>query len=505
MTSPKILLPLLLSTASLISTASAQNPPVAAPPGSVLDRISTLAGSATGAWTAQQIATMSRLRDAALGDDYAYNQLAYLTDAIGPRLSGSSQAEAAVERVAAQMRALGAVVTLEKTTVPHWIRGEETAELTEWPGKVTGTPQKIVLTALGNSVATPAAGITAPILVVDSFAQLQALSAAVVKGKIVLFNRPFDKEMTSQGQGLEAYIQNAPYRYRGPAVAAALGAAAVLVRSLGSADFRLPHTGLTQYVEGGKNIPAAAVTAEDAELIQRLARSGTVMMRLKLTPQTLPPAVSYNVIADWQGAEHPEQVVIVSGHLDSWDLGTGAIDDGAGVVTAMEAIQLLQSMNIHPRRTVRFVAWMNEEFGASGAVSYAQEHAAEFANHVAVMESDVGGDHPIGLQLSSPALARYLAPVGEALNPIGAGVLTSVEGIPSEDVSPMVASGVPGLAPAQDTRFYFNYHHTAADTLDKVDKHHLAENAAVIAVTAYALADASTPAPRQMTSPPGPQ
>ena len=496
----QLLLLLIISTAALIPTSLAQSPPKAAPPGSLLYRDLTSIDSDKGAWTAEQMAIMSRLRDAALGDDYAYRQLAYLTDTIGPRLAGSLQAGAAVERIADQMRALGAVVTLEKTTVPHWVRGEETAVLTEWPGRVTGTTQKIVLTALGNSVATPAAGITAPILVVDSFAKLKALSAEAVRGKIVLFNRPFDKELTSQGQGLEAYIQNAPYRARGPSVAASLGAAAVLVRSLGSADFRLPHTGATQYVGREIAVPAAAVAAEDAELLERLAQKGAVIMRLTLTPQILPPTISYNVIADWKGAEHPEQVVIVSGHLDSWDLGTGAIDDGAGVVTAMEAIQLLQSMNIHPRRTVRFVAWMNEEFGGSGAETYGKEHAAEFLDHVAVMESDVGCDHPTGLLLSSPALKKYLAPVREALEPIGAGLLTSVEEIPSVDLGPMIAGGVPSLAPAQDTRFYFNYHHTAADTLDKVDEHHLAENAAVIVVTAYALADASTPAPREMKS-----
>jgi carboxypeptidase Q len=487
---------LLMSAACLTSTAWTQTSPVASPPGSLLNRASTVSGSGVGAWTAEQIATMNSLRDGAISDSYAYNQLVYLTDNIGPRLSGSAQAEAAVQRVATEMRALGATVTLEKTPVPHWIRGEETAALVEWPGKVSGATQKIILTALGNSGATPAAGITAPVLVVRSFAELEALPAGAAKGKIVLFNRPFDKELAAQGRGLEAYIQNAAYRYRGPSVAASLGAAAVLVRSLGNADFRLPHTGVMQYVEGARNVPAAAVTAEDAELLSRLAQQGTVTMRLTLTPQTLPPTTSYNVIADWKGSEHPEQVVLVSGHLDSWDLGTGAIDDGAGVVTAMEAIQLLQSMNIHPRRTIRFVAWMNEEFGASGAVTYGKKHAAEFGNYVAAMESDVGCDHPTGLSLNSPALETYLAPVGEVLESIGAGVLTSTEVFPSEDLTPMIADGVPGLVPTQDTRFYFNYHHTAADTLDKVDKHHLAENAAVIAVTAYALADASTPVPR---------
>ena len=487
---------LLISAACLTATAWTQDSTVASPPGSLLNRAATPSASDMGAWTGEQIATMNRLRDGAIRDSYAYSQLAYLTDIIGPRLSGSAQAEAAVQRVAMQMRALGATVTLEKTPVAHWVRGEETATLIEWPGKVAGTTQKIFLTALGNSVATPEDGITAPILVIKSFAELEALPAGTAKDKIVLFNRPFDQEMTAQGLGLEAYIQNAPYRYRGSSVVASLGAAAVLVRSLGGANFRLPHTGVTQYVEGTRNVPAAAVTAEDAELISRLTQQGTVTMRMTLTPRNLPLTTSYNVIADWKGSEHPDQIVIVSGHLDSWDLGTGAIDDGAGVVSAMESIQLLQSMNIHPRRTIRFVAWMNEEFGASGAVTYGKEHAAEFGNYVAAMESDLGCDHPTGLSLSSPALEKYLAPIGEVLQSIGAGVLTSTEAFPSEDLAPILADGVPGLAPTQDTRFYFNYHHTAADTLDKVDKHHLAENAAVIAVAAYALADASTPASR---------
>lgn len=496
MTCSRISSLLFLLVASLFSPLLAQNPPVAAQPGSILDRVSSMAEPGTGVWTAEQIATMNRLRNAAIGDPYAYNELAYLTDTIGPRLSGSAQADAAVKRVAAEMRALGATVTLEKTVVPHWIRGEETAALVEWPGMVSGTTQKIVLTALGNSVATPPAGLIAPVLVVNTFAELKAMPAEAVKGKIVLFNLPFDKEMTAQGQGLDAYLQNAPYRLIGPSVAAKLGAAAVLVRSLGSEDLRIPHTGALRYVEGIGKVPAAAVAAEDAGLLARLAEQGPITMRLTLTPQPLPPTTSYNVIADWKGSEHPEQVVIVSGHLDSWDLGTGAIDDGAGVVTAMETIQLLQSMSIHPRRTIRFVAWMNEEFGASGAATYGKEHEAEFGKYVAVMESDLGSDHPTGLFFNSPVLKKYLAPVGEALKPIGAGTLTSIEEIPSEDLAPMMADGVPSLAPAQDSRFYFKYHHTAADTLDKVDRHSLAENAAVVAVTAYALADASTPAPR---------
>jgi Zn-dependent M28 family amino/carboxypeptidase len=449
---------------------------------------------------------MNRIRDAAMSDPYAYNELMYLTDSIGPRLTGSPQAAAAVQWVAREMRAIGADVSLEQTTVPHWVRGQESACLTVWPGMTRNTTQKIVITALGDSVATPGTGVVAPVVVVTSFADLQRLGPEAVRGKIVLFDRPFDKELAAEGRGLDAYILNAPYRISGASVAASAGAAAVLVRSLGSEDLRIPHTGLVLYKSDTK-IPAAAVTAEDAELIARLTKRGTVVMRMVLTPKTLPPATSYNVIADWKGSNHPEQVVIVSGHLDSWDLGTGAVDDGAGVVTAMETIQLLHSLGIHPRRTIRFVAWMNEEGGASGAATYASDHSRDLGSHIAAMESDTGSDHPVGLFLSdSPGLSKYLAPVALALEPIGADTIEPTEDLPSEDIAPLVEAGVAGITPAQDLRSYFKYHHTAADTLDKVDPRHLAENAAVIAVTAYALADASNPPPalsgRTGSSPP---
>ena len=487
---------LLLSASCVAPSVWAQGPPTAQLPGSVADRIVSAAEPGHGVWKPEQIATMNRLRDEALRDPYAYKQLSYLTDNIGPRLSGSTQANTAVDWIAAQMRELGAEVSLERTAVPHWVRGEESAVLTDWPNKVAGSTQKIVFSALGNSVATAPAGIYASVIVVNSFAELRALPVGAVKGKVVLFNVAFDKAMTAQGQGLQAYLQTAPYRVVGPSVAAKLGAIAVLVRSLGNEDTRTPHTGVLLYRDGVNKIPAAAITAEDADLIARLAEQGPVTIHLTLSPQTLPSETSYNVIADWRGSENPEQVVVVSGHLDSWDLGTGAIDDGAGIVTAMETIQLLKTLNIHPRRTIRFIAWMNEEFGASGAASYGNEHAAEFRNHVAAMESDLGCDHPTGLYLSDPALEAFLAPVSEALKPIGAGVLTTVDEIPSEDLAPMMAAGVPSLAPIQDLRSYFNYHHTAADTLDKVDPQHLGENAAVIAVAAYALADAKKPIPR---------
>lgn len=439
---------------------------------------------------------MERLRDAALADAYALTELRHLTENIGPRLSGSPQAQAAVEYVAAEMRALGADVHLEKTTVPHWVRGTETGELVSWPGGASGTTQKIVLTALGSSIATPADGLIGEVLVADSFDAVHALPPGAAKGKILLLNERFDKQLAALGYGGEAYGQAVAYRAAAPTIAASLGASAVLVRSVGGADFRLPHTGMTYYSPGKAKVPAAAITAEDADLLANLTRQGPVRMRLTLTPQTLPAAESYNVLADWKGTEHPEQVVIVSGHLDSWDLATGAIDDGAGVAVSMEAIHLLQKLGIHPKRTVRFVAWMDEEQGSAGAQTYTKEHAAEIANHVGALESDLGAGHPGGIiYAGKPELEEWLQPMARVLAPIGAPVLTR-QGDTGEDTSFLVEKGVPGFAPLQDSRFYFNYHHTAADTFDKVDPRELNENAAVMAVVAYALADANAPAPR---------
>jgi hypothetical protein len=439
---------------------------------------------------------MERLRDAAIKDPYALNELRHLTDNIGPRLSGSPQAAQAVDYVAAEMRALGAQVRLEKAKVPHWVRGAETAQLVDWPGQTPGTTQKILLTALGGSVATTAEGVTAEVVVVHDWNQLQTLPAGAVKGKILLFNYRFDKELAAQGGGGEAYGQAVVYRGKGPDVGAALGAVAVLVRSVGGADFRLPHTGMTFYSDSVPRIPAAAVTAEDADLLENLTRQGAVKLHLTLTPQTLPDAESYNVIADWKGSEHPEQVVVVSGHLDSWDLGTGAIDDGAGVAVSMQAIHLLKELGIHPKRTVRFVAWMSEEEGSQGAAAYMLDHAGDFTNHIGAIESDLGSDHPTGIYYSGkPALGQWLRPVAQVLEAIGAETLVDTTET-GEDISGLTEKGVPSFAPVQDSRFYFNYHHTAADTFDKVDPRHLNENAAVMTVLAYALADSAEGAPR---------
>jgi carboxypeptidase Q len=490
---PRISFALSLIVASAVSAcAFAQAPD----PQSPQARIAQLLNESPGAWTPAQISNMERLRDAALRDPYALLELRHLTDNIGPRIAGSPQAQHAVEWVANEMRALGATVTIERTMVPHWVRGEETAELTAWPGMAPQTTQKIVLTALGGSVATPKDGISAPVVVIDSFADLKALPKDAVKGKILVFNEHFDKGLAAQGRGGEAYGEAVIYRGAAPSVAASAGAVATLVRSVGGADYRLPHTGMTFYAPGVTKIPAGAVTAEDADLLKNLTSQGDVQMHLTLTPETLAPVETANVIADWKGTEHPEQVVIVSGHLDSWDLATGAIDDGAGIAVSMQAIHLLKTLGIHPNRTVRFVAWMDEEQGSYGAQTYAKDYAGDLQNHVGAIESDLGAGHPTGIYFQGgAALDEWLKPISRVLRPIGAPLLVRSPET-GEDINSVTEKGVPGFAPIQDSRYYFNYHHTAADTFDKVDPRELGENAAVMAVTAYAVADAATPAPR---------
>jgi carboxypeptidase Q len=451
-------------------------------------------------FSSQTLADLKRLQQEALKSDYAYRQVAHLADNIGPRLSGSAQAAKAVEYVAGELKAIGCEVQLEKVMVPHWLRGEENAALLEWPGMAPNTTQKIVLCALGASVATPPEGITADVVVVKNFDELKMLPREKVAGKLVLFNYPFDKQMASEGRGGEAYGEAVVYRSDGPSAAARQGAIACLIRSVGGADFRLPHTGQTKYADDAPKIPAGAVTAEDAELIVDLTRQGPVKMKLVLTPQTLSEVESANVIGDIKGSEHPEQVVIVSGHLDSWDLGTGAIDDGAGVAVSMEAANLIQKLHLKPRRTIRVIAWMNEENGLAGSKQYGKDHEKEWPNHFAAMETDGGAGHPLGLNVKGKTeLKTMLKPVAAILQDSGAGMLNLVEHC-GADIEPMENAGVPAFSPIQDSRFYFNYHHTAADTLDKIVPKELAENSAIVAVWAYAMANSEQPLPRQVTS-----
>jgi Zn-dependent M28 family amino/carboxypeptidase len=428
-----------------------------------------------------------------LTDDYAYRQVAHLTENIGPRPVGSPQAQTAIEYVAGELRKLGLDVRLEPVQARHWIRGAESAELVEYPGQAPGTTQKIVLTALGGNHPTPPQGITADVVAVNNFAELDRLGREGVAGKIVLFNAIFDKQKAAGGYAGGAYDEAVAYRSRGARKAAALGAVASLVRSVGGADYRLPHTGGSLAAD----IPAGAVTSEDADLIAHLAAEGKVRMHLNLTSQTAEEVSTYNVVADLKGSEHPEQVVIVSGHLDSWDLGTGAIDDAAGVAVAMETAQLVQELHLHPKRTLRVIAWMDEENLGRGHVEYAKAHAAEIGNHVAALESDLGASHPMGFRAKiTPEAATRLQPVQDVLQAFGANLIELSKDSPEADIEPLAKQGVPAFGLLQDGRIYFNYHHTAADTLDKIVPRELQENATALAVMGYALMTMPDPLPR---------
>src|SRR5215471_19861965 len=382
------------------------------------------AQTAVPAWNLTELETMRHLRDAALSDHYGYERLAHLTDNIGPRPVGSLQAAAAVDYVANELRKLGLDVRLEKVRVPRWVRGEEHCELVQYPDQVPGTTQRIVIAALGGpGVATPRDGITAEVLTVNSLAELAARSRDQVTGKIVLFNKRFDERMADSGFAFDAYDQAVESRNDGRIAAEKAGAIAVLVRSVGGAEFRLVHVGATDYFNSA-HIPAAAITAEDADLIVRLSSQGPVRLHLVLTSDLHEEVDSYNVIADLRGSEHPEQIVIVSGHLDSWDLGTGALDDGAGVAIALATAHLFHDQKIRPKRTIRIVAWMGEERGLLGARSYGKEHAGEMANHFAAIETDSGPGHAMGIYTTGDrSLGTLFQPVAEILGLSGAGVV----------------------------------------------------------------------------------
>ncbi len=478
---------------AVLLSASAQAPPQKPSAATAMMSAPQTSQSAQQNFPPLLLQQLSAIKAAALNDDYAYRELAHLTENIGPRPTGSPQATAAAEYVAAELRKLGLEVRLQPVTVPHWVRGAETAALVEYPGMVPNTTQKIVLTALGGSTSTPAEGLTAEVVTVDTFEELQALGHEKIAGKIVLFNEPFDKQKAAAGIAFISYGEAVRYRVAGPKAAAELGAVAALIRSVGSADYRLPHTGLSLPAA----IPAGAVAAEDADLITHLTAQGKVRMRLTLTPQKFPDETSYNVIADLKGSEHPEQIVVVSGHLDSWDLGTGAIDDGAGVVVAMQAAEVLQRLHLRPARTLRVIAWMDEETGGSGSRVYTAEYSSDFPHYAAAIESDSGAAHPLGFAVKAgPAAIDTLRPVQTVLESVGATFLQATPYSPGADIEAMSEAGVPCFGILQDSRKYFDYHHSAADTLDKVVPGELRENAAAMAVMAYALTNMKDPLPR---------
>ena len=430
---------------------------------------------------AQEVTTTDKIIDRALTSDSAWATLSHLTDEIGPRLTGSRNAAVAVKYTTERFREWGIDVRNEKVMVPHWVRGEERASLVSHNG------QKIVLTALGGSVATPVKGITADVVEVGSYDELKQLGAKV-KGKIVVYNNPMDMELVRGGRSFEAYRRAVEFRGTGASHAAEYGAVVALIRSVESASLRTPHTGAMRYDPKMPKIPAAAMTAEDAMLVHRLLAKGQrVRMHVVLTPKTLPDVESANVVAEIRGSEHPEEIVLVGGHLDSWDLGTGAIDDGGGVAMSMETLHLIKELDLHPKRTVRCVLFMNEENGLRGGRAYARVHGSE--KHVAAIETDSGVAAPTGFNttLKGDALSALEAQT-KPLARVNANRF-STEAETGADTSPLTEANVPGFGFVPEPLHYFDYHHSPADTLDKIDPKDMSADVAAVAGLVWILAN----------------
>lgn len=423
-------------------------------------------------------AAADSLINAALRDSAAWNRLAKLTDTFGNRLSGSRSLEGAIDWALGEMKRDGLDnVRGEPAMVPHWVRGDESLTL------VSPRSTRLPMLGLGGSVGTPKNGITAPVIVVGSFDELTT-RAADARGKIVLFDVPFT-----------TYGQTVRYRVGGASAAAKVGAVAALVRSVTPMSFRTPHTGVMHYDSTIARIPTAAITVEDALMIRRmLGRGDKVVVTLKMAAQMLPLSPSRNVVAEVRGSEKPDEVVLISGHYDSWDVGQGAMDDGGGAVAAWEAVRLIRQLGLKPRRTVRVVLWTNEENGTAGGRAYHDAHGADIDKHVLAIESDNGVFKPRGVALSGTDSATVvIRQVAKLLDRIGAGAVSAGGG--GSDIGPLMEQGVPGMSPEVDESRYFWFHHTDADTIDKLDPHDMALCVATMAVMAYVVADLPAPLP----------
>ncbi|HSD47320.1 MAG TPA: M28 family metallopeptidase [Pyrinomonadaceae bacterium] len=419
-----------------------------------------------------------RIIGAALTKNRAWERLEYLTDRIGNRLSGSRNLERAIYWAAARMKEDGLDnVRTEKVMVPHWVRGQESlqTESTE--------PISFSVLGLGNSVGTPEAGIVADTVVVRNFAELDALGEKV-RGKIVVYNAPF----TNYG----ATVQ---YRGQGASRAARYGAVAALVRSITPVSLQTPHTGAMNYDPQQPKIPAAAITIETAELLQRRYDSGDPLtLRLKMQAHFLPDAESANVIAELKGTDRPDEIVLIGGHFDSWDVGQGAHDDGGSCIAAWEAIRLLKELGLRPRRTIRVVLFTNEENGLRGGTAYHDAHRAELSKHIIAIEADSGIYRPegFGLAATAPLLARAnMQEIAKLLAGIEADRIAASGG--GADISPLMRDGVLGANLDVEGSRYFEIHHTQADTLDKISPRDLALCVATLAVMAYTIADLPEP------------
>lgn len=414
-----------------------------------------------------------RLIDAALQDREGYERLTYLCYRIGNRLSGSPSLQRAIEWSAEQMKAAGlSNVRIIPVKVPHWVRGAESARM------VAPLDKPLHMLGLGMSVGTPAGGITADVVAVSSFEELDKLGREKVQGKIVVYNYQF-----------HGYGPARNFRSAGPSHAASLGAVAVLVRSATGLAMQIPHTGELSYEENQPKIPAAALSPEDAGMLARLAGSGvTVKVHLEMAARMEPDADSGDVIGEIPGKTHPEEVVVIGGHIDSWDVGQGAQDDGAPVLECLQALALMKKLGLQPARTLRVAFWVNEENGARGGEAYRQFVGGQIRNQVAALESDGGAETPVGFGAGVDAASlEVLKQIGKLLERIGSSEITAGGG--GTDIQALVRDGVPGISQRTSGAHYFDWHHTEADTLDKVDPAEFRKNIAALAVMSYVLAD----------------
>jgi carboxypeptidase Q len=426
------------------------------------------------AWLAAYQEPCARILGEALSDTFAWRRLAELGDAFGPRLSGSPALERAIAWAVAEMKKDGLEnVRAEPVMVPHWVRGAESAEMTQ------PVAQRLVMLGLGMSVGTPPQGIEAETLIVRSLDDLDRQGQAA-RGRIVVFNVPFTN-----------YGETVRYRTGGASKAASYGAVAMLLRSVGPPGFQTPHTGTLVYDEAQPKIPAAAITVEDAERLQRIQDRGTrAVVRLKMEARLLPDAPSANVVGEIRGREKPDEIVVFGGHLDSWDVGTGSTDDGGGAIATWDALRILKTLNLRPRRTLRVVLFTNEENGGRGGQGYLDAHRSELANHVAMLEADSGVFRPLGFGLTANAASMdAVRAAATLLSAIGADRVTDGGG--GADIAPSIDAGK-AIAPMSlqvDGSKYFLVHHTPADTIDKIDPTDLQRCVAALAVMGYVVAD----------------
>ncbi|MFT2009023.1 M20/M25/M40 family metallo-hydrolase [Pontibacter sp. 13R65] len=429
--------------------------------------------------------TIRKIYDNALTSYESYENLRYLTKKIGHRLSGSPQAAAAVEWSRQVMNKMGLDrVYLQEVMVPHWVRGEKEI------GRVTNSragAAEMNIAALGGSVGTGAKGISAQVVEVKSFEELEKLGKKKVQGKIVFFNRAFDNTHLNT---MQAYGGAVDQRGGGPVAAAKLGAVGVLVRSMANEVQDVPHTGSTRYQEGIAKIPAAAISTKHANQLSDLLQDDPELkFYMRMTCETLPDVLSYNVIGEIKGSEKPEEIIVVGGHLDSWDLGEGAHDDGTGCMQSIDVLRMLKELNLKPKRTVRAVLFMNEENGLRGGLKYAELAKKNNEKHIAAIESDAGGFTPRGFGIDGTD-AQFAKAMSwhKLLTRYGLHDLNRDGG--GADIGPLKGQGTVALIGFRpDSQRYFDYHHTEIDVFENVNRREMQLGAASMAALVYLLAE----------------